>query len=56
MPEGMRRAIILELDPDDLMAFVGHQMVSMAAWVADQEREVACRRTKEGVAAAIARG
>ena len=49
MPEGMRRAIILELDPDDLMAFVGHQMVSMAAWVADQEREVACWRTKEGV-------
>ena len=31
-------------------------MVSMAAWADNQEREVACRRTKEGVAAAIARG
>ena len=31
MPEGMRRAIILELEPDDPLAFVGHQMVSMAA-------------------------
>ena len=29
----------LELEPDDPMAFVGHQMVSMAAWVADQERD-----------------
>ena len=27
------------------MAFVGHQMVSMAAWVADREREVIPRRT-----------
>ena len=25
--------------------FVGHQMVSMSAWVADREREVACRRS-----------
>ena len=46
----------LELDPDDPMAFVGHQMVAMAAWVANQEREVARRRTKEGLAAAKARG
>ena len=30
----------LELEPGDPMAFVGHQMVSMAAWVADQERFV----------------
>ena len=45
-----------ELAPDDPMAFVGHQMVSMAAWVADQEREVGRRRTKEGLAAARARG
>ncbi len=35
----------LELEPDDPMAFVGHQMVSMAAWVADQEREVGRRRS-----------
>ena len=46
----------LELEPDDPMAFVGHQMVSMATWVADQEREVARRRTREGLAAARARG
>ena len=39
----------LELEPDDPMAFVGHQMVSMAAWVADQKREVARRHTKEGL-------
>ena len=45
-----------ELAPDDPMAFVGHQMVSMAAWVADQERDVGRRRTKEGLAAARARG
>ena len=31
-------------------------MVSMAAWVADQEREVGGRRTREGLAAARARG
>ena len=30
----------LALEPDDPMAFVGHWMVSMAAWVADREREV----------------
>ena len=30
----------LALEPDDPMAFVGHRMVSMAAWVADREREV----------------
>ena len=35
-----------ELEPDDPMAFVGHQMVSMAAWVADQDREVGRRRTR----------
>ena len=46
----------LELDPDDPMAFVGHQMVSMAAWVANQEREVGRRRTRDGLAAAKARG
>ena len=46
----------LELEPGDPMAFAGHQMVSMAAWVADQEREVARRRTREGLAAARARG
>ena len=34
------------------MAFVGHQMVSMAAWVADQERDVGHRRTREGLAGA----
>ena len=33
----------LELDPDHPMAFVGHQMVAMAAWVANQEREVGRR-------------
>ena len=38
------------------MTFVGHQMVSMAAWVADQEREVGRRRTREGLAAVRARG
>ena len=38
----------LELEPDDPLAFVGHQMVSMAAWVADQEREVGRRCTREG--------
>ena len=41
----------LELEPDDPMAFVGHQMVSMAASVGDQEREVGRRRTREGLAA-----
>ena len=46
----------LELDPDDPMAFAGHQMVSMAAWVANQEREVGRRRTREGLAAARTRG
>ena len=46
----------LELDPDHPMAFVGHQMVAMAAWVANQEREVGRRRTREGLAAAKARG
>ena len=46
----------LELEPDDPLAFVGHQMVSMAAWVADQEREVGRRRTREGLAAARVRG
>ena len=46
----------LELDPDDPMAFVGHQMVAMAAWVANQEREVGRRRTRDGLAAAKARG
>ena len=30
----------LALEPDDPMASVGQRMVSMAAWVADQEREV----------------
>ena len=52
--EGWTR--FLELAPDDPLAFVGHQMVSMAAWVADQEREVGRRRTREGLAAARARG
>ena len=47
--EGWTR--FLELAPDDPLAFVGHQMVSMAAWVADQEREVGRRRTREGLAA-----
>ena len=42
--EGWTR--FLELAPDDPLAFVGHQMVSMAAWVADQEREVGRRRTR----------
>ena len=40
----------LELEPDGPLAFVGHQMVSMAAWVADQKREVGRRRTREGLA------
>ena len=52
--EGWTR--FLELAPDDPLAFVGHQMVSMAAWVADQELEVGRRRTREGLAAARARG
>ena len=52
--EGWTR--FLELAPDDPLAFVGHQMASMAAWVADQEREVGRRRTREGLAAARARG
>ena len=30
----------LALEPDGPMASVGQRMVSMAAWVADQEREV----------------
>ena len=46
----------LEMDADHPMAFVGHQMVAMAAWVANQEREVGRRRTREGLAAAKARG
>ena len=44
------------MEPDDPVAFVGHQRVSMAAWVADQEREVGRRRTKEALAAARAWG
>ena len=44
--EGWTR--FLELAPDDPLAFVGHQMVSMAAWVADQEREVGRRRKTLG--------
>ena len=39
-----------ELEPDDHLAFQP-QMVSMAAWVAEGEREVARRRTKEGLGA-----
>ena len=35
--EGWRQFMALE--PDDPMAFVGRRMVSMAAWVADRERE-----------------
>ena len=35
-------------EPDDPLAFVGHQMVSMAAWVADQEREVGRRAHQRG--------
>ena len=46
--EGWTR--FLDLESDDPMAFVRHQTVSMAAWVADQERKAACRRTKEGLA------
>ena len=46
--EGWTR--FLELEPDDPMVFVGHQTVSMAAWVADRERKVARRRTKEDLA------
>ena len=40
----------LALEPDDPMASVGHRMVSMAAWVADQEREwdAAAPRTGRG--------
>ena len=44
-PASPGRTQFLELEPDDPMAFVGHQMVSMAAWVADQEREVGRRRS-----------
>ena len=36
---------ILELVSDEGQGVVGHQMVSMAAWVADREREVIPRRT-----------
>ena len=43
-------------DPDHPMSFVGHQMVAIAAWVANQEREVGRRRTREGLAVAKARG
>ena len=53
-PEGWTQ--FLELEPDDPMAFVGHQMVSMAGWVADQDREMGRRGTKEGLAAERARG
>jgi DNA invertase Pin-like site-specific DNA recombinase len=44
-----------ELEPDDHLAFQP-QMVSMAAWVAEGEREVARRRTRVGLTAAGARG
>ena len=36
---------LLELVPDEGHGIVGHQLVSMAAWVADREREVISRRT-----------
>ena len=47
---------LLELDPSDPMAYAGHMMLSFAAWVAHQERELGRQRTKEGLANARAKG
>ena len=38
---------LLELDPSDPMAYAGHMMLSFAAWVAHQERELG-RQADEG--------
>ena len=47
---------LLELDSSDPMAYAGHMMLSFAAWVAHQERELGRQRTKEGLAKARAQG
>ena len=47
---------LLELDPSDPMAYAGHMMLSFAAWVAHQERELGRQRTKEGLTKAKSQG
>ena len=47
---------LLELDPSDPMAYAGHMMLSFAAWVAHQERELGRQRTKDGLARAKSQG
>ena len=47
---------LLELDPSDPMAYAGHMMLSFAAWVAHQERELGRQRTKDGLVNARAKG
>ena len=47
---------LLELNPSDPMAYAGHMMLSFAAWVAHQERELGRQRTKDGLANARAKG
>ena len=47
---------LLELDPSDPMAYAGHMMLSFAARVAHQERELGRQRTKEGLSKARDQG
>ena len=47
---------LLELDPSDPMAYAGHMMLSFAAWVAHQERELGRQRTKDGLVKARDQG
>ena len=47
---------LLELDPNHHMAYAGHMMLSFAAWVAHQERELGRQRTKEEFSNALAQG
>ena len=47
---------LLELDASDPRAYAGHMMLSFAAWVAHQERELGRQRTKDGLAKARNQG
>jgi putative DNA-invertase from lambdoid prophage Rac len=47
---------LLEMDPSDPMAYAGHMVLSFAAWVAHQERELGRQRTREGLAKAKSQG
>ena len=44
------------IDPNDSMAYAGHMMLSFAAWVAHQERELGRQRTKERLSKARDQG